>query len=212
MFSNRIPDEQFRDLPHLTPPADEKADLADRARSYLDANCSHCHRPGAMPFVSYDARFETPLNRQHMIDIRTVNDYGIDRVCYVKPNDPWRSMVLVRLEHTDTMKMPPLGRNIPDRTAIDLMRSWIASMPGQPTLPPPVVVVTGSLASGPVTVTAHHDDPEAHLYVTRDGTLPDDDSPPYTGPVVITAPATVRIKALRDGYTSSIVIDSPIGR
>jgi uncharacterized repeat protein (TIGR03806 family) len=212
LFSARIPDDQFRDLPHLTPPTDEKADLGDRARSYLDANCSHCHRPGAMPFVSYDARFETPLNRQHMIDIRTVNDYGIDRVCYVKPNDPWRSMVLVRLEHTDTMKMPPLGRNVQDRSAIALMRRWIASMPGLPTLPPPIVVVTGRLASGPVTITARHDDPQAQLHVTRDGSLPDDDAPLYTGPLVITAPATVRIKALRDGYASSIVIDSPIGR
>jgi hypothetical protein len=165
-----------------------------------------------MTFVSYDARFETPLERQNLIHVRPVNDYGIDRVRYIKPNDPWRSMLLVRLQREDTMKMPPLGRNVVDHAAIDLVREWITSMEGPRPLPPPQVQVRGDPARGPVTVTVQHSDHEAELHYTLDGSLPDDDSPRYREPLLLSAPATLRVKAIRDGFSSSIAVLTTIGR
>lgn len=211
LFDPAIAAEGFAQLPHLAPLEDERAAPEERVRSYLDANCSHCHRPGALPFVSYDARFETPLERQNLIEVRPVNDYGIDRVRYVKPNDPWRSMLLVRLEHTDTMKMPPLGRNVRDEQAIALMRRWIGSLDGLPALPPPTASVSAPGADGSLTLTIRDDDPQAELHYTVDRSLPDDDSPRYTAPLHFAAPATVRVKALRDGHASSIAVTVAVG-
>ena len=206
LFQPPIRAEEFAQLPRLVNPNDPHADLTDRVRSYLDSNCSHCHRPGAMAFVSYDARFETPIERQNMLYARPINDYGIDRVRYIKPNDPWRSMVLVRLERGDTMKMPPLGRNVLDHQAIDLLREWITSMDAPPALPPPKITVDGNRVTGPITVSATHSDPQAILYYTLDGSLPDDESPVYQQPLTVSAPARVRIKAIRNGYASSIAL------
>jgi uncharacterized repeat protein (TIGR03806 family) len=198
--------EEFASLPRLVDPHDAQANITDRVRSYLDSNCSHCHRPGAMGFVSYDARFETPIERQNILYARPVNDYGIDRVRYIKPNDPWRSMLLVRLERSDTMKMPPLGRNVLDHHAIDLMREWITSMDAPPALPPPTITVEGNRNTGPLTISASHSDPLATLYYTLDGSLPDDESLVYQQPLTVSAPAIVRIKAIRNGYASSIAL------
>ena len=165
-----------------------------------------------MAFSSYDARFETPLERQNLLYVRPVNDYGIDRARYVKPNDPFRSMLLVRLEKNDSMKMPPLGRNVVDQRAIDLMRQWIASMDGPPALPPVAVTLSGDLANGPIEVRAQHTDPRAELHYTLDGSVPDDDSPRYTAPLRFEAPATLRVKAIRDGFASSVAVPTIISR
>ncbi len=212
MFDAPIPPERLAELPHLIAPDDVNAPLSERVRSYLDANCSHCHRPGAMAFASYDARASTPLEQQNLLYARPVNDYGIDRVRYIKPNDPWRSMLLVRLEHSDSMKMPPLGRNVVDHHAVEMMRSWITSMEGPHALPPPMLQYDGDPTHGPVTITVHHGDPLAALHYTLDGTLPDDESPRYTAPLHLTAPTTLRVKAIRDGYASSIAVLATIAK
>lgn len=212
LFDPPIPPEHLADLPHLPSYDDTTVPVEDRVRSYLDANCSHCHRPGAMQFASYDARFETPLERQNLLYARPVNDYGIDRARYVKPNDPWRSMLLVRLLKTDSMKMPPLGRNVTDDRAIALFRQWIAGMDGPPALPPVEVTLSGDPAQGTVTATAQHSDPQAELHYTLDGSIPHDESPRYTTALHLTAPATLRIKALRDGFASSVAVPVIIGR
>lgn len=212
LFDPPLAPEHLADLPRLPAYDDEHVPVVDRVRSYLDANCSHCHRPGAMPFTSYDARFETPLERQNLLYVRPVNDYGIDRARYVKPNDPFRSMLLVRLEKNDSMKMPPLGRNVVDQRAVALLRTWIAGMDGPPALPPVAVTLTGDPASGPVEVRAQHADPRAELHYTLDGSVPDDDSPRYTQPLRLAAPATLRIKAIRDGFASSVAVPTIISR
>jgi uncharacterized repeat protein (TIGR03806 family) len=212
VFDPPLDADQFHDLPRLPDYRDEGTDLAERVRSYLDANCSHCHRPGALNFASYDARYEIPLERQNLLFARPVNDYGIDRARYVKPNDPWRSMLLVRLEKTDTMKMPPLGRNVVDDQAVALLRRWIASLDGQPALPPVRVTVAGDPADGTAIVHAGHDDPLASLHYTLDGSIPHDESPRYTAPIPVPRPGVIRVKAIRDGYASSVAVPVIIAR
>jgi hypothetical protein len=71
LFEPALREEEISRLPALVAPDDKSIDLETRARSYLDANCSQCHRPGGV--VSYfDARFDTPLPKQNLVDAPVV--------------------------------------------------------------------------------------------------------------------------------------------
>ena len=52
-------------------------------------------------------------------------------------------------------------------------------------------------------VTISSPDPDARIYYTLDGTVPDEASTPYTGPLSIEKTAAVRAVAYRDGYLPS---------
>jgi len=117
--------------PQLVDPADAKQPLEQRVRSYLDANCSSCHLPG-VTVAKFDARFQTPLARQGLIGGRVVNDMGIKDAAVVVAGRPQQSVLLQRLQATDPTKMPPLGREVVDPAAVELMAQWIASLAARP--------------------------------------------------------------------------------
>lgn len=206
LFQQPITADELPELPRQVAPSDPHADLETRVRSYLDANCSHCHRPGAMQFHSYDARFETPLERQNLVHGRVINENGIDRARYIRPQDPWRSMVLVRMEREDLMRMPPLGRGVVDREATGLLRAWIASLPGLPVPPPPRVTPAGGTFRGPVVVRASHDDPAVELRHTTDGSIPDDESPLLPATLTIDRSTVLRVRGYKPGHAGSLTI------
>ena len=86
-------------LPSLAARTDTSRSLQDRARSYLDANCSQCHRPGGT-VANFDARYDTPLEQQGIIDGAVLIDQGIDHPRVVAPHDPWRSIAMMRVNTT----------------------------------------------------------------------------------------------------------------
>ena len=85
-----------------------------RMRSWIDANCSQCHRPGGFG-PGYDARFYTPLENQDLIDT------------FVRFRDVDGSPLYQRDNALDDTKMPPLAKNMVDETAMATLRQWIAS-------------------------------------------------------------------------------------
>ena len=91
------------------------------------------------------------------------------------------------------------------------------ALPGKPALPPPTISPGDGRFSAPVTVTMLDEDPEAILHYTIDGSLPDQDSPVYQAGLMISTPTTLRAKAFRPGWASSIVVNAillvePTGR
>lgn len=121
---------------------DESATLERRARSYLDVNCSHCHRPGGTTPAAFDARLTVAPFFQNLISVSPLNPLGISGAALVKPGDPASSILSHRLAASDgDLAMPPLGRSLPDEEAIGLIDRWIRSL--DPTTGP----------SGPVTAT-----------------------------------------------------------
>ncbi len=75
MFSPPVDDASISTF--LSSPAlgDVTAPLQDRARSWLDSNCSHCHRPGGAN-AGFDARFTTPLADQGLAWTMVRDDLG----------------------------------------------------------------------------------------------------------------------------------------
>ncbi len=206
LLSAAFDEARLPGLQRLVAIDDAQASLEQRVRSYLDANCSHCHRPGVLPFSTYDARWDTPLDHQNLILGRVANEYGIERARYIRPRDPWRSMVLQRQERTEVLQMPPLGRTLVDEQAVGVLRAWIDALPGDPTLAPPEIAPPAGRYQSPLEVQLRHGDAQAELRYTLDGSPPDQDSPRYAGAITLDRGVVLRVKAFRTGWAGSLPV------
>jgi hypothetical protein len=124
-------DNQLRTFAHLglLNPAPSEADIPNllksvavsnatvpvqyRMRSWIDANCSQCHRPNGFG-PGYDGRLYTPFENQ-------------DIVTFLSYRDAENSPLYQRDNALDERKMPPLAKNMVDETAMAVLRQWIAS-------------------------------------------------------------------------------------
>jgi hypothetical protein len=176
--------------------------LEDRARSYLDANCAQCHRPNGT-VAYFDARFDTPLAQQNLVDGNVLIDERIDGARVIAPNDTWRSILFMRTDTVEPFKMPPLARNTIDVHGMELLRRWIESLPGPEVLPPPQISPSGGHFSGPIAVSLQSE-PGATIRYTVDGTVPTPSDWLYEKPVQITGSTILRAKAFKPGFKKSI--------
>jgi hypothetical protein len=135
MFNRQLSDTDIAVCGRLFPLDDHAANLGDRARSYLDANCAYCHRPLHMQQL-FDARFETPLRLQRLVDAPAYRGgHGAEgSALLIEPGRPERSLLLQRLLACDGEQMPPLGRSIPDHAAAAVIAAWIDDIAYQRTL------------------------------------------------------------------------------
>jgi uncharacterized repeat protein (TIGR03806 family) len=117
-------------LPKLAPIDDDSSPLEHRVRSYLDANCAQCHRPGGAR-GTFDARFDVPSFQQGLIGGKLVAaDLGIPNAAVVTPGSLDRSMLYLRMNRrSDVFNMPPLASNHVDQEALAVIAQWIRSRP-----------------------------------------------------------------------------------
>jgi uncharacterized repeat protein (TIGR03806 family) len=203
LFSPAVRNEDLANVATLAPAGDASRSLQDRARSYLDANCAQCHRPGGT-VAYFDARFDTPLDKQSLIDGPVLLDQGIDRPRVISPHDIWRSIAYLRVNTLGDVKMPPVARETIDQQGVELLRAWILSLPGQPVLEPPSISPQGGTFDGSVEVTLVEREPGADIHYTLDGSVPGKADPRYEQPIRLTAPTVVRTRAFKEGFTRSI--------
>ena len=131
MFSPAIDETKIAAFAKLAPLTDSKASLADRARSYLDVNCAHCHRPGGVG--NYDARYDTPPAGQNIINAPAAVTLGLNDARIVKPGDIQHSVLYQRITSVvPTVKMPPLSHNQVDVRAAQAVGEWINNLPVKP--------------------------------------------------------------------------------
>ena len=77
-----------------------------RARAYLHANCSHCHRPGGGSPVAMDLRYTTSLAATKTCGITpTGSDLGIAGAKLVAPGDPPSSLLVRRMRSTTSSRI-----------------------------------------------------------------------------------------------------------
>jgi len=112
---------------------DASAPTADRARAYLDNNCAHCHQPGGQAgYTGVDFRLsQTDLAHQGLCKSPNSAGYtGALRYDLI-PGDPDHSILIYRLESiAPKVSMPALGRDVVHTEGVQLLRQWIASLPG----------------------------------------------------------------------------------
>lgn len=114
-------------------PEDETAPLEDRARSYLHANCAHCHRDGAAAAQSglwLDIE-ETDPSRLGMCKGPAAAGPGTGgRLVDIWPGDPARSVMTFRMASDEPgIKMPELPAVLVHDAGVELITEWIAAMP-----------------------------------------------------------------------------------
>jgi uncharacterized repeat protein (TIGR03806 family) len=134
LFSGAINETNISNYAKLVPVSDSSSTLENRVRSYLDANCAQCHRPNGV-FTHFDARYDTPLANQAIINGSVINPLGIADARVIAPQSLTQSVMYQRLNTTGNFKMPPIGRNLIDDQAVSVLAAWINSL--IPTLPSP---------------------------------------------------------------------------
>ncbi len=137
MFRNDVTGE----MPKLASLSDTDVAIETRIRSYLDANCSHCHSGDGLS-SNFDARFTTPIHQQQMINAGAISFNSDPGNAIVKPGNPEASELWIRDATLDGSKMPPIAKNTLDQEYLDLLRTWILDeLPQKPEvfiLPNPV--------------------------------------------------------------------------
>ena len=110
----------------LTNPYDPKAELNARARSWLHANCAHCHRQnggGAVPTV---LNAELALDEMNAIHARpTRGDFGIAGAEVLSPGAPWQSAAIHRIATLGVNHMPMIGAQTVDVKGLILLQRWL---------------------------------------------------------------------------------------
>jgi uncharacterized repeat protein (TIGR03806 family) len=136
LFDTNLDEKEIPQFDKLVSITNSSAPLELRVRSYLDANCSQCHRPGGVE-AFFDARFDTPLGRQSLLNGPVENPLGVSGAKIIVPGDTSRSVLFHRISITGNLQMPPLARNLNDRAALTAIAEWINSMPrDESSLPP----------------------------------------------------------------------------
>lgn len=148
LFSPSLDETAIPGFDRLVPLNDAGAALEERVRSYLDSNCAHCHRPGAVN-SNWDGRYDTPLASQGLIDAMTLNNLGIPDARIVYSGSPSKSTLYLRMDSlTLGTSMPPLAKSMRDQAALQVFSSWIQSLPPSPAPVPPGAPPSGGGTGG----------------------------------------------------------------
>jgi uncharacterized repeat protein (TIGR03806 family) len=118
--------------PGSLPGTDSAAPLEDRARSWLQVNCAHCHQPGGGTPVDLDLRRDTPLAETGVCDTPRQGDLGIADAQIVAPGNPDASVLYARLAQRGRDQMPPFGTFVVDEEAAPVIADWIAGLASCP--------------------------------------------------------------------------------
>ena len=106
--------------------------VEERARAYLDMNCSSCHRPHGLAYTSgLDLTFDQHIPfRFGVFKAPVAAGRGVGNARFaIFPARPDESMLLHRMASTDPgIRMPIVGGSLVHEEGLALIREWIAQM------------------------------------------------------------------------------------
>ena len=131
----------------LASPHDEAAPLELRARSWLHANCGHCHRRDANASVMIQLHGSLATPQMSAVDVApSRGGFGLPDARILAVGEPKRSALLYRTLTTAAGRMPTVGSSVVDEAGVALLGRWIASLGG--TNPPAPIKLDAALAGG----------------------------------------------------------------
>lgn len=112
---------------------DKKIDIVSRARSYLHANCAHCHSPmGRAKTSGLFLEFERDINSIEYGNCKppVAAGRGAGELKYtIHPGHPRKSILIHRMDSDDPgSMMPEIGRGLIHREGVELMEAYIKQM------------------------------------------------------------------------------------
>jgi hypothetical protein len=128
LFDKKLPAKPEK-LDKLADYRDTKASLDDRARAYLFANCSHCHRKWGGGNAEFQLLNTLPLKELGVIDVKPQQgNFELKDPRLLVPGDPDRSMIHHRMTRLGLGRMPHIASNVVDEPAVKLIHDWIKSL------------------------------------------------------------------------------------
>jgi hypothetical protein len=120
------------------------ATLDQKARSYLQANCAHCHQPDNGPiqsddvFPNFDLRYATALKDANICNVVSVEGSipGSTATTIIVPGQPMNSVMWARMnapasvedDDDSTGRMPQIATHVVDAQGLALIGDWITSI------------------------------------------------------------------------------------
>ncbi|NND99576.1 MAG: c-type cytochrome [Pirellulaceae bacterium] len=113
----------------MVDPADESSDLDLRARSYLMANCAHCHRRGGGGTVPLDLVYSNSGDHLNAVNVPAMQgDFGIKHAKVIAPGNPYRSILYYRMATSGAGHMPKRWTRENDALGLRIVHDWIDAM------------------------------------------------------------------------------------
>jgi uncharacterized repeat protein (TIGR03806 family) len=130
-FLEGLPVER-ESIPKLVNYLDTTEKLNDRARSWLDINCAHCHNPKGPAATSGLFLHSEETNPVHLGIMKSPVAAGKGTGGFeydIVPGKPHQSILYYRLQTNEPgEKMPELGRTIVHKESLQLIEQWIKSL------------------------------------------------------------------------------------
>lgn len=129
LFDRKLPKPPGQ-LDRLADFRDEAQPLDARARAYLHANCSHCHRKWGGGNAEFQLLATLPLKDLGVIDTKPgQGTFDLKDPRILVPGDPERSLIYHRMTRLGLGRMPHIASNVVDPEGVKLIHDWIKAMP-----------------------------------------------------------------------------------
>ena len=116
-------------LPRIVDYRDTSASVANRARSYLHSNCSHCHRKWGGGNADFQLLATLPVKQTGTVNVKPGQGlFKLKDPRILVPGDPQRSLLLHRMKLKGLGRMPHVASSIVHEEAIKVIEQWIRSL------------------------------------------------------------------------------------
>ncbi|MBY0232443.1 MAG: PQQ-dependent sugar dehydrogenase [Gemmataceae bacterium] len=131
LFTKPLPTTPDK-LPRMASPDDPKADTVAKARSYLHANCAHCHMKWGGGNAAFQLMYTLAPADMGVIGVKPAHgDLGVKGGLLVKPGHPELSLVHHRMAKLGLGRMPHVASNVVDEAGVKLVEEWIKGLPAR---------------------------------------------------------------------------------